>query len=97
MWPTAKTSQIFLKSGSIFRYFFAAEAFHFSPPEMWNSALWEKGSIGWKIDSKTKQEVTNADKEIVVQKGAQLGKYFCQEKNLKAEILSCDSQLDQLL
>ena len=97
MWPTAKTSQIFLKSGSIFRYFFAAEAFHFSPPEMWNSALWEKGSIGWKIDSKTKQEVTNADKEIVVQKGAQLGKYFCQEKNLKAEIISCDSQLDQLL
>ena len=42
LWPTAKTSQIFLKSGSIFRYFFAAEAFHFSPPEMWNSALWEK-------------------------------------------------------
>lgn len=39
-----------------------------------------KSSIGWKIDSKTKQEVTNADKEIVVQKGAQLGKYFCQEK-----------------
>ena len=42
MWPNATTSQIFLKSGSIFRYFFAAEAFHFSPPEMWNSALWEK-------------------------------------------------------
>lgn len=42
MWSTAKTSQIFLKSGSIFCYFFAAEAFHFSPLEMWNSALWEK-------------------------------------------------------
>ena len=30
-----------------------------------------KSSIGWKIDNKTKQEVTDVDKEIVVQKGAQ--------------------------